>query len=251
MSDEETYDERTQRKFYGPVGSTDTITILCTHHPLSLRHLVHLCTAVHQIPHTLPAHVIAAALKASIPQLQNLDMERADPLFYLGIAKRFFDPEPPDMLLTQLVVANIRKDGEFFPDDKKKRPKGMKNLPDLEYYTERMVNNILPAIVTKKGRELVINVMEGWERYYRTKYPTDTESRLFIRHVLYSLKNVFVLRWRLLRLDDLGDAYGYARSGRLMYSLEEFRKLRDVPLIEFDHTPGYIVYDNEYGVENW
>ena len=165
---------------------------------LTLRQLLYLCIACKKRP---SAQMLAFALQNSVPSLVGLPMDNPDPEFYLNIAKVYFDPEELDIVQKSFVystVHNFPGPGQFFPsyiDLETVHDYGLGSHTAMHYYTLfAMSRGVLEVIHTKKGREFVRDVFEGWRRYYEKEKPDDPRYNAFIDNIINAIDHGFVLQ---------------------------------------------------------
>ena len=182
----------------------DVLGIMCKH-GLTLRSLVIACEACSKNP---SATMLASALTNSIPGLKNLNMERADPVFYTNIAKQYYS----DLTIKHevQVYAEINEgDNEFgitrYLDLQAPRvacnaERDQTRFPNMmAEYADRLLRSLFPVTGIKKGRELIKKVLLGW----REQYEGDARLIGYIDHVVWQVDNVHVLQFHMM--DDSDD----------------------------------------------
>ena len=72
---------------------------------------------------------------------------------------------------------------------------GLGSHTAMHHYTlYAMSSGVLEVIHTKKGREFVRDVFEGWRRYYEKEKPDDPRYNAFIDNIINAINHGFVLR---------------------------------------------------------
>ena len=158
---------------------------------LTLRSLLHLCTACNMRP---TAPMLAVALQNSIPSLTGLPMDNPDAAFYIDIAKRFFAP----------VSISIRQKTHTYIGLNPGHYMNMVNRYNIEaqqgcfssgltYYVHLILSGCNDIIHTKKGRDFIKNIALEW-----LQEPMDPAMVKVYEHLINVLDHGLVLRKRQL-----------------------------------------------------
>jgi len=160
---------------------------------LTLRSLVHLCTACKQKP---TAPMLAFALQNSIPSLTRLPMDNPNPGFYINVATTFFCDKKFATIKRRRwlyrVIHHFEGLDAFFPPDvnlyaplDEYRPSAM------DYYVHHQITHIGKCFLsTQEGRRLSREMMLEWRAHYEGYGP---EYHDFIDRVVRILDYGFVL----------------------------------------------------------
>ena len=164
---------------------------------LTLRSLLHLCTACKQTPTAL---MLAIALQNSVPSLTGLPMDNPDPGFYIDIAKRFFGPvDIPIGRRTDMYDA--LKPGRFLGAlvcrNNIDAPHGCFSS-GLAYYVHLVLHSC-DLVHTKKGRDFIKGIVLEW-----LQTPLVGAMVKVYNHLVNVLDHGFVLRKRNLEPGCIG-----------------------------------------------
>ena len=176
---------------------------------LTIRSLLHLCTACKQTP---TAPMLAIALQNSVPSLTGLPMDNPDPGFYLEIAKRWFDPA--ELTIEDRVYFYNRvhrlgtQEGFFYPDTTDVyAPLGDLWPHGLDFFVDSQINQIRNNLVSKKKRAFVRGMMLEWKAVYEKKAPGDVKYPIFIDKVVSVLDYAHLLCHRRLTPGHRGSSF--------------------------------------------
>ena len=159
---------------------------------LTLRSLVHLCTACKQTP---TAPMLAFALQNSIPSLTGLPMDNPNPKFYIEIAEKFYDKRFGGFEMKVDLyrrVHNYNGKNYFFPaganlygDD------GWHGEHAIDFYVRNQIIDIGNVrLGTYEGRKLSKELMLEWRKHYEGRGP---EYHDFIDRIIRILDHGFFL----------------------------------------------------------
>ena len=182
---------------------------------LTLRSLLHLCTACKQRSPT-PA-MLAIALQNSIPSLTGLPMDNPDPDFYLEIAKRWFDPTEltiEDKSNLYLRVHRFENQNGFFPlgtTDVYAPLSDVRWPCGLDFFVFKQISSLHCHILSNKRRKFVRGMMLEWRAHYyyeRQLAPADfLKYGIFIDRIINILDHAHVLSYRCLTPGFSGSSF--------------------------------------------
>ena len=162
---------------------------------LTLRSLILLCE-VCRIRPTAP--MLAFALQNSIPGLVGLPMDNPHPEFYLGIAKRYFDPtELTDGERKEFEqrVHNYHGHACFFPATYTELDKmcrvGRYSFSMFEYFISHQTDLLGGRLYNKKRRTFVRDLLMHWRAFYAER--GGEIQLIFVDHLVHILDYGFVL----------------------------------------------------------
>jgi hypothetical protein len=173
-----------------PVADVSCIMNKELRETLTLRSLILLCEACCIRPTAL---MLAFALQNSIPGLVGLPMDNANPEFYLGIARRYFDPTEltgDERKQYELRVHNYHGYGCFFPpsytDLDRMLQVGRYEFSMFDYFISSQMDSLRDCLHTKKRRTFVRDLLMRWRAFYAER--GGGLQLVFVDHVVRILE---------------------------------------------------------------
>ena len=169
--------------------------VLVSDHLLSLRSLMHFCTAFRLKP---TAKALALAFREAVPSWVDIPMDEQDPKFFIALAKWFFNPKP--FKITDRTHLYQVMDLPLFPRRLQMHLPFAHNQSGYEYFTRLFWIQLAPKYFTRNGRALVRGLLLEWKEIFTNEmFPRSKAYPVFLDHLVNSLDHAFVLDEKVLK----------------------------------------------------